>query len=192
MKLYGEFTELDWLKALGIDKNKAPISFIIHGEWNHEDNLTLWKNTLRNEMWMPKWNTVVGTYNGVNIGFANIYGSPMAMNITHQFASVGTNLLIQTGYFGGLSLNVKYGDILIVTEAEMQDGVSHWYLPNNKTVKSDERVVDPMVNYCEKKGYKYVTGSVISTSAMFLETRQIINGWASRSGYGNSDNLSGC
>ena len=177
MKLYGEFKEQDWINVLGIDKNKVPISFIIHGEWNHEDNLSLWKNILRNEMWLPKWNCVIGRYNNSNIGFSNVYGGPMSMNITHQFASVGTNLFIQTGYFGGLSFEVKYGDILIVTEAEMQDGVSHWYLPDNKKVKSDERVINATIDYCEKKGYRYITGSVISTSAMLLETRDIINKW---------------
>jgi len=104
----------------------------------------------------------------------------MATNITHQFASIGTELFVQTGYFGGLSSKVEYGDILIVTEAEMQDGVSHWYLPNNNSVKSDEQIVNATIDYCEKKGYKYVTGSVLSTSAMLLETKEMINQWMLR------------
>jgi purine-nucleoside phosphorylase len=178
MKLYGEFTKQDWLNALDIEEDKTPLSFIIHGEWNHEENLTLWKNTLKDENCLPKWNTVIGKYNGANIGFANVFGSPMATNITHQFASIGTELFIQTGYFGGLSFDVEYGDILIVTEAEMEDGVSHWYLPNNKYVKSDERIVNVTIDYCEKKGYRYVTGTVLSTSAMLLETKEMINEWA--------------
>ncbi|MCZ2259418.1 phosphorylase family protein [Sporosarcina sp. G11-34] len=184
MKLYGEFTKLDWLDALGIDENKVPTSFIIHGEWNHEENLKLWKETLKNEMLLPKWNAVIGKYNQKNIGFANVYGGPMATNIIHQFASIGTELFIQTGYFGGLSFDVNYGDILIVTEAEMNDGVSQWYLPNNKSVKSDERIVNATIDYCEKKGYKYVTGSVLSTSAMLLETKDIVNDWALNGHFG--------
>ena len=107
-----------------------------------------------------------------------MYGSPIAATITHQFASAGTNVFIQTGYFGGLSFDVDYGDILIVSEAEMQDGVSPWYLPNNKTVKSDDRLLHKTIDYCEMKGYKHVVGSVLFTSAMLLETQEMINNWA--------------
>ena len=178
LKLYGDFTKRDWLDAFGVEEHQIPLSFILHGEWNHEENLNLWKVILKEELWLPKWNTVIGKYKGKNIGFANVYGSPIATTITHQFASAGTNQFIQTGYFGGLSFDVKYGDILIVSEAEMQDGTSHWYLPNNKTVKSDENLLNATIDYCEKKGYSYVVGSVLSTSAMLLETEVMINEWA--------------
>lgn len=127
MKLYGEFTKEDWLTALGIEEANIPLSFIIHGEWNHVDNLNVWKSILKEEKLLPKWNTVIGKYCGVNVGFANVYGGSMATNIVHPFALTGTELFIQTGYFGGLSLKVDYGDILIVTEAEMNDGISHSY-----------------------------------------------------------------
>ncbi|WP_256376317.1 nucleoside phosphorylase [Solibacillus sp. R5-41] len=112
------------------------------------------------------------------MGFANVYGGPSAALITHQFASAGTNQFIQTGYCGGLTLEINYGDILIVSEAEMQDGTSHWYIPNEKKVDSDKDLVSAAVDYCNKKGYSYVVGSVISTSAMLLETHEIINRWA--------------
>ncbi len=179
MKLYGDFTRQDWVQMLGVNENQIPLSFIIHGEWNHEDNLKIWNEILKEEGWNPKWNTVIGKYRGINIGFANVFGSPMATTIVHQFGISGTERFIQTGYFGGLSQDVKYGDILIVTQAEMQDGVSHWYLPNETIVKSDESLVNAAIDYCEKKGYSYSTGSVVSTSAMLLETKEMINGWAS-------------
>lgn len=50
MKLYGEFTKQDWLNILDVQEDKIPTSFIIHGEWNHEENLTLWKNKLKEEV----------------------------------------------------------------------------------------------------------------------------------------------
>ncbi|WP_230192517.1 uridine phosphorylase [Paenibacillus sp. CECT 9249] len=177
LKLYGDFTKKDWLDVFGVEENQIPLSCIIHGEWNHEENLNLWKDTLKEELWLPKWNTVIGKYEGKNIGFANVYGSPIAAMITHQFASAGTNQFIQTGYFGGLSFDVTYGDILIVSEAEMKDGASHWYLPNRKTVKSDEQLLNATIDYCEKKGYSYAVGSVLSTSAILLETQELISEW---------------
>lgn len=61
----------------------------------------------------------------------------------------------------------------------MQDGTAHWYLPNEKTVTSSESLVSAAVDYCEKKGYSYVVGRVLSTSAMLLETSEMVNDWAS-------------
>lgn len=178
MKLYGDFTKKDWLNTFGVQESQIPSSFIVHGEWNHDINIKLWKNILKDEVWLPKWNTVIGKYDGINIGYANVFGGPMATTVVHQFGLAGTNQFIQTGYMGGLSNDVKYGDILIVTEAGMHDGVSHWYLPDQNVVKSDKQLVDMAIKYCEQKGYSYCVGSIMSTSAMFLETADMINEWA--------------
>jgi len=178
MKLYGDFQKEDWLKVLGIPEKNIPSSFIIHGEWVLEDNLSLWREILCNEALVPKWNTLVGKYNNLNIGYANVYGSSMASNIVHQFACSGTEIFIQTGYFGGLSSEVRYGDILIVTSAEMKDGVSQWYLPEQIVVESNKELVEAACNYCEEKGYRYVKGTVVSMSAMLLETHEMVKEWA--------------
>ncbi|WP_010095522.1 purine or other phosphorylase family 1 [Ornithinibacillus scapharcae] len=70
-----------------------------------------------NEQWIGDWNTVIGNYDGKRIGFANVYGGPSAAVTAHRYAVLGTENFIQTGYFGGLSHEVQYGDILIVTGA---------------------------------------------------------------------------
>ncbi|MCT2536262.1 uridine phosphorylase [Aquibacillus koreensis] len=140
----------------------------------------MWKELLKNEVWLPKWNTVTGKYNGTKVGFANVFGGPMTSSVVHQFGLAGTEMFIQTGYFGGLSHEVKYGDIFIVTDAVMQDGVSHWYLPNQDVVQANEELVRLAIDYCAKKGYSYSTGTVISTSAMLLETDEMVNGWADK------------
>ncbi|WEG17798.1 uridine phosphorylase [Alkalihalophilus pseudofirmus] len=180
MKLYGEFSQVDWLNALQISKADVPSSFIIHGEWEHEENITQWRDILKEEMQLPKWNSVMGRHKGAQVGFANVYGAPMAANIVHQFAASGTEVFIQTGYFGGLSSEVKYGDIFIVTEAVMGDGVSTSYLPGQITVKSDPELVALAVKYCENKGYSYTTGSIYSTNTLLLETKDLIKAWASK------------
>lgn len=180
MKLYGDFSREDWLKALNLSKEQIPASMILHGEWNHEWNLSIWKDILSLDMLLPKWNIVTGTHGRKRIGFANVFGGPMAATIAHQFACAGTDLFIQTGYFGGLSRDLNYGDILIVTGAEMQDGVSHWYLPEKDKVMSDQDLVNKAISYCRKKGYRCVTGTVISTSAMMLETHDMVKGWSEK------------
>lgn len=186
MKLYGDFQKKDWLKVLGIQEKNIPGSFIIHGEWEFEGNLNLWREVLCEELLVPKWNTLVGKYKNLNIGYANVYGSPMASNIVHQFACSGTEIFIQTGYFGGLSSEVRYGDILIVTAAEMKDGVSQWYLPEQIIVESNKELVEAACEYCERKDYRYVTGTVVSMSAMLLETHEMVKEWALK-GYDGVD-----
>ncbi|MED4056216.1 hypothetical protein P4654_19120 [Niallia taxi] len=77
-----------------------------------------------------------------------------------------------------MSQAVKYGDIFIVTEAKMEDGVSSHYKPGHNVVKSDEQLVNKAMEYCEKKNYSYVTGSVISTNTPFLETSKLVLKWS--------------
>ncbi|MGE8205527.1 nucleoside phosphorylase [Heyndrickxia sp. NPDC080065] len=184
MKLYGEFTKDDWLEVLEITEEDVPKSFVLHGEWEHEMNITSWKKILEQDQWIPSWNAIIGRYNNQKIGFANVFGGPIAASIVHRFAILGTNNFIQTGYFGGLSHDIGYGDILIVTAAEMEDGVSHWYLPNEKTVHADNSLVEEAVKYCEDKGYKYVKGTVFTTGAIMAETSDMVQGWANNGHFG--------
>ncbi|MBO8171744.1 MAG: uridine phosphorylase [Bacillaceae bacterium] len=180
MKLYGEFTKQDWLTAFDIEEDKVPESFILHGAWEHEHNLSLWKEMMSEDIWQPHWNSMIGNLHHRKIGFANIFGGPAAAVISHQFATLGTDVFIQTGYFGCLSRHVQFGDILIVTAAEMGDGVSHWYLKEEKIVKSDRELVEAAINFCEEKGYRYTTGTVFTTSAIMMETRDVVQKWAEK------------
>ncbi|MGM7700633.1 phosphorylase family protein [Pseudalkalibacillus sp. Hm43] len=178
MKLYGDFTKEDWLEAFKITEEKVPPSFILHGEWEHEWNLSTWKEILSEEQWIPIWNTIVGKYKKHQIGFANVFGGPIAAAIVHRFAVLGTETFVQTGYFGGLSHEVQYGDIFIVTSAVMEDGVSQWYVNDRKTVAADPQLVEEAIKYCEEKGYRYVTGSIFTTGAIMVETSEMVKGWA--------------
>ncbi|WP_245680573.1 uridine phosphorylase [Bacillus marinisedimentorum] len=180
LKLYGDFSKQDWLDILKLEEKEVPGTFILHGEWEHAWNLEKWREILAGSCKETHWNTVIGRYEKRQVGFANVFGGPMAGSIAHQFAAAGTEQFIQTGYFGGLSNKVDYGDILIVTAAEMQDGVSHWYLPGERIVKADEVLVREAIRYCEEKGYTYVTGSVITTSSLMTETYDMVTGWSAR------------
>lgn len=178
MKLYGEFTKEDWIQTLNIDEKFIPKTFILHGEWEHRENIDYWKNQLTDHPWAPSWNAICGKLNGQQLGFANVFGGPQAAMIAHRFAILGTDNFIQTGYFGGLSSKTKYGDILIVTGAYMEDGVSQWYQPGQTIVEAESELVEAAVDYCQQKGYNYVTGTVFSTSAMLMETNSLVKNWA--------------
>ncbi|WP_090866042.1 uridine phosphorylase [Oceanobacillus limi] len=178
MKLYGDFTKDDWKHTLKIEESRIPSTFILHGEWEHEGNIRTWQELLAKELWHPTWNTLIGEYNAKQVGFSNVFGGPVAAMISHRFALLGTENFIQTGYYGGLSQAIQYGDILIVTSAYMEDGVSQWYIPGQTIVDADTELVQAAIDYCEMKGYRYVTGSVFSTSAMLMETSELVQSWA--------------
>lgn len=178
VKLYGDFQREDWMKALTLSEKDIPETFILHGEWEHEENMKRWKQILADEQFLPEWNTVIGNYQGGRLGFSNVFGGPSAAVTAHIFGSVGTEKFIQTGYFGGLSHDVQYGDILIVTGAYMEDGVSQWYSPGDTQVFADQKLVEAAIQYCEEKGYRYVTGTVMSTSAMYMETTKVVKSWS--------------
>ncbi|MFD1019128.1 phosphorylase family protein [Thalassobacillus hwangdonensis] len=182
MKLYGDFTKEDWLEVLEINEAAVPSTLILHGQWDHEENLSLWKEKLTNDQWIPSWNTVVGKHEGEQVGFSNVFGGPIAAAIAHRFAVMGTRTFIQTGYFGGLSHDVDYGDILIVTGAVMDDGVSQWYVPDQRMIDADQTFVQEAVRYCKEKGYRYTTGTVYSTGAIMVETQEMVQEWA-KEGY---------
>lgn len=178
MKLYGEFTREDWMHALKIEEKQIPQAFILHGEWEHAWNISTWKQLLTDDQWLPTWNTIIGKYQQKQIGFANVFGGPAAAMMAHRFSVLGTNTFVQTGYFGGLAPKIEYGDILIVTGAFMEDGVSQWYMPKEKMVYADPELVEAVIRYCENKGYSYATGTVFSTSAMLMETSDMVKNWA--------------
>jgi uridine phosphorylase len=180
LKLYGEFSKHDWLQAFRIDEKDVPSAMIVHGAWEHETNLQQWKQILHETTWRPHWNCVVGLWKHERIGFANVFGGPSAAVICHQFASLGTQRFIQTGYFGGLSHDVQFGDIFIVTGAEMADGVSHWYLPDQQIVQADLELVEAAVQFCEERQYRYVTGTVFTTGAIMMETKEMAETWAQK------------
>ncbi len=50
----------DWLNVLKLSEKELPNAFIIHGEWEFQDNINLWKEILSTDIHTPKWNTVIG------------------------------------------------------------------------------------------------------------------------------------
>ena len=60
----------------------------------------------------------------------------------------------------------------------MQDGVSHWYLPEQTLVEADKELVEAACRYCEQKGYSYIKGHVVSMGAMLIETHDMVKEWS--------------
>ena len=179
-ELYGDFSRKDWREGYGIDPDAVPRALILQGELTAEslELLEVWAELLGPGVTRPLWNTVLGRHNEVPVGYANVVGGPMTAMTAHPYCVMGTELLIQTGYFGGLSHDVRYGDILIVSETETSCGTSADYGDRGQRVPADAALVEAAVGYCERQGWPYVVGSVRSTDAISLETAEMVEGWA--------------
>jgi purine-nucleoside phosphorylase len=179
-KLYGDFDKQDWLDALRMSDGDIPEVLVLHGEWDFAANLKRWAERLGPEVKRPLWNILLGKYESTRLGYSNVFGGPFAAGIAHPMCVMGTTTLLQTGYFGGLSMQVDYGDILIVSQAEMADSASESYLPGETLVEADPGLIEESRRFCESKGYPYQVGSIISTGAFCLETEALAESWSQR------------
>lgn len=176
--LFGDFSAAHWQELFSIPAEAIPEAIVLHGEVGHEHNLARWSKILGPQVHRPQWNILVGQYEQRPLGFANILGGPMAAMAAHPFAVMGTQKMIQTGYFGGLSEAVDYGDILIVDRVKACCGTAACYGFDGADIKADEGLVAAARAYCEAQGWSYVVGALRSTDAIFQETDAIARQWA--------------
>jgi purine-nucleoside phosphorylase len=104
----------------------------------------------------------------------------MAALVVHKFAAMGTRRFILIGYCGGLVPDLLYGEILIVTSAKSEDGVATQYYPGQNEFNSSGRLVSIAKEKLSSDKFPFRCGKIVSTSAMFLETQQVISDWQSQ------------
>lgn len=178
-KLYGDFDKNDWMRVSGLSENEIPHMIVLHGEdGSIEQNIAYWENSFENIISRPRWNMVIGKMHGQPIGFVNVCWAPMAALIVHKFAAMGTKRFIQTGYCGGLSKDLQYAEIVVASAVWGDDGVSDQYLPGKKLYYPTSMLVNTVIDYLNSERFAYQKGSIISTSAIFLETYEKAKMWA--------------
>lgn len=170
-----DLTKSDWLKILQLPEDKIPNSLIIRGTRNltakYESHKKYFSNVI--ELKFPNGifeNIFIGELNGNSVGFATVYGAPMASEIVHLFGVLGTSLVIQIGCCGGLINELKPGDIFIATEAFRGEGASQYYISDKQIIKATPIVVPEIA--------EIRTGRIYTTSALLAEGQEDIEKWA--------------
>ncbi|QDG51145.1 uridine phosphorylase [Persicimonas caeni] len=181
MTLYGELQRADWLRLKSLEPADVPDVLILHGEWGLAGALERWRSAFAGEVCDTEWNALLGTHAGVDVMVAGVFGSPMAAFVAHPLCQMGTQLVVQTGYFGGLSPTVDYGDVLLVTHADCHDGVA----PSYVSCPPDGYAAEPgllarMRRICTRKELPFAQGKVISTDAVLTEDLAKIRRWQER------------
>jgi hypothetical protein len=75
------------------------------------------------------------------VGFACVYGAPMASEIVHIFGILGTRAVIQTGNCGALADGLVAGDLFVPTEAFCGEGAAQYYQPDCQRVTASAELL---------------------------------------------------
>lgn len=94
-------------------------------------------------------------------------GGPSTAIAVEELASIGAEVFIRVGTSGGISLDVKSGDVVVASGAVRQDGTSHEYAPSEFPAVADYRVLASLVDGAQTLGLRYHVGVVQSKDSFY-------------------------
>ncbi|MCC6790277.1 MAG: hypothetical protein IT336_01255 [Thermomicrobiales bacterium] len=185
-----DLTGDDWLRFLEIDAGRIPHALILRGTRNlrsrYEAYAALFEDVL--EIGSPNGlfeDVFIGRRNGVEVGYASVYGPAMASEVAHLFGALGTRLVIQAGVCGGLADGMEAGDLVAPRWAGCGDGASGCYLPGVERIDASAALVDWCASAARERARVH-DGPVWTTAALLAEGDAEIDAWH-RAGYAAAD-----
>ena len=181
-----DLNKADWISSLNLTEELIPRVLLLRGTRNlrrhyerhvaHFDDVVVIgsPNALFEDVF-------IGRRNGRAVGYASVYGGPMASEITHLFGALGTRVVIQTGVCGALGDGIEAGDLIAVTDAGCGDGASQCYFPGRMTVSATPDLLSSLLEEASSIA-RIRSGPLWSTAALLAEGDVEINFWH-RQGY---------
>ena len=127
-----DLTREEWMAMLGIPETDAPRALLLWGTRNlktrYATMLPRFDHAL--EIGSPNGlveDVLIGKLDQVCVGYASVYGAPMASEIVHLFGVLGARLVVQIGTYGGFSDGLRAGDLFAADEAHCGEGASQYY-----------------------------------------------------------------
>ena len=176
-----ELTKADWLSFLSIVEDRIPTVLVLRGTRNLRANYDKYAARFEDVLEIGSPNGLfedvfIGRHRGTDVGYASVYGAPMASEIVHVFGVLGTRLVVQTGVCGALGDGINAGDLVVATEARCAEGAATCYLPGVQTVAaSPELVAEAMRD--PKVAVTRHAGPVWTTAALLAEGKAEIEQW---------------
>lgn len=99
-----------------------------------------------------------------------LIGAPYAAMLLETLVAWGAQKIILFGWCGGVSLNVKIGDIIVPTASIIDEGTSKHYGIRSSKAMPSKNVVRKIQVELIKENIKYHKGTIWSTDAIFRET----------------------
>lgn len=94
-------------------------------------------------------------------------GGPSTAIAVEELAACGATTFIRVGTCGGISLNVRAGDVVIATGAVRQDGTSHEYAPPEFPAVTSANVLFALCEAAKDNGFSSRAGVVQSKDSFY-------------------------
>ena len=115
-----------------------------------------------------EYNVWVGTLSGKAVTVCSTgIGGPSTAIAVEELVACGAEVLIRVGTCGGISLDVKSGDVVIASGAVRQDGTSHEYAPPEFPAVPTPEVMVALMRAANGLGYASHTGVVQSKDSFY-------------------------
>jgi purine-nucleoside phosphorylase len=176
-----ELTKADWLNILDLPESRVPAVLIVRGTRNFRSQyramLPYFENVL--DVGTPNGiveDVLIGEVRGCTVGFACVYGSPMASEVVHLFGVLGTRAVIQIGNCGALADDFLAGDLFLADRAFCGEGAAQYYKPDGKWVAASAGLLQSKtLSALNRSAYRL--GSIYTTAALFAEGEKDIEQW---------------
>ncbi len=176
-----ELTKADWLRILNLPAARVPQVLILRGTRNlrshYQAMLPYFDNVF--EVGTPNGileDVLIGEVRGRPVGFACVYGSPMASEVVHVFGTLGTRAVLQTGNCGALADDLGAGDLFIADRAYCGEGAAQYYKQDGKWATATLDLLRSRTLAGLSLG-AYRTGAIYTTAALFAEGESDVERW---------------
>jgi uridine phosphorylase len=102
-------------------------------------------------------------------------GAPMAAGLLEEVIALGCRKFIACGGCGVLEKDIAVGNLIVVSGAIRDEGVSYHYLPPDREVGANEVAVNALVKTLSERGVPYRVGKTWTTDAPYRETANKIS-----------------
>jgi len=176
-----DLTKSEWLEMLGISAEDVPAVLILRGTRNLQAQYEVARGHFSSvcDLGAPNGlieTVLIGEISGVKVGFACVYGAPMASEVVHIFGVLGARAVIQTGNCGGLADDMVAGDIVIPSVAFCGEGAAQYYTPETLRVAASPE----LCSACALEGLGVLPvhrGPIYTTAALLAEGESEIEAW---------------
>jgi uridine phosphorylase len=102
-------------------------------------------------------------------------GAPLAAGLLEEVVAFGCKKFIACGGCGVLDKDISVGNLIVVSGAIRDEGVSYHYLPADREVIADEAAVTVLSELLDERKIPYRVGKTWTTDAPYRETQDRIS-----------------
>ena len=164
------------LKVLGLGKDEIPAALILEGSWWQQRCNRLRLRGLEQVRELPFPEMHLGYHKDRPVLYSCVYGAPRAVEPVHIFASLGSRLAIQIGSCGAIQSQVHTGDIVLPVRVRIGEGASQYY-GGGDWAEVSPRWLERAQAALEDRGFTTHAGQFITTSALFAQPPDRVEGW---------------